>query len=108
MQMLWQAPHVHTRTNPFSVNWENARTLYSTRNVHSVSNDEAYLKIKQRYILLKLTKWAMIQLININYSYHQGGRRANGSSVVLEGVQLFGLVDSPPLDSRVPVDSRVR
>ena len=25
----------------------------------------------------------------------------------LEGVQLFGLVDSPPLDSRVPVDSRV-
>ncbi len=28
--------------------------------------------------------------------------------VVLEGVQLFGLVDLPPLDSWVPVDSRVR
>ncbi len=28
--------------------------------------------------------------------------------LVLERVQLFGLVDSPPLDSRVPVDSRVQ
>ena len=28
--------------------------------------------------------------------------------VVLERVQLFGLVDSPSLDSRVPVDSRVQ
>ncbi len=28
--------------------------------------------------------------------------------VELEGVQIFGLVDSPPLDSRVPVDSRVQ
>ena len=28
--------------------------------------------------------------------------------VVLERVRLFGLVDSPILDSRVPVDSRVR
>ncbi len=26
----------------------------------------------------------------------------------LEGVQIFGLVDSPTLDSRVPVDSRVQ
>ena len=28
--------------------------------------------------------------------------------IVLERVQPFGLVDSPPLDSRVPVDSRVQ
>ncbi len=26
----------------------------------------------------------------------------------LEGVQFFGLVDSPTVDSRVPVDSRVQ
>ncbi len=30
------------------------------------------------------------------------------SRVVLERVQLFGPVDSPPLDPRVPVDSRVQ
>ena len=28
--------------------------------------------------------------------------------VELEGVPTFGFVDSPPMDSQVPVDSRVR
>ncbi len=34
--------------------------------------------------------------------------KAGRWKLVLERVQLFGLVDSPPLDSRVPVDSRVQ
>ena len=33
--------------------------------------------------------------------------RKYGSILVMEGVQIFGLVDSPLTDSRVPVDSRV-
>ncbi len=44
----------------------------------------------------------LVMLISVGFHQYQYKR------LELEGVQLFGLVDSPSLDLRVPVDSRVR